>query len=95
MTGGEPASAPAQVVPGVLQVTRHPGQLEPSALAEVNLLLATGDSPERVIREFCQMTAAPVPQINPVELEAGEVLAWRPRTHNATPFLLRIKPRAR
>lgn len=95
MTDGEPAPAAAPLVPGVLQITQRPGMLDESSLGAVNLLLATGNSPDELIQEFCQMTARPVPRLGPVALRAGEALAWRPRERSATPFLLRIKPRAR
>jgi hypothetical protein len=79
----------------VLQITSRPNLLAPSALAEVNLLLAAGNSPQQMIREFCQMTATPGPGMDPVSLRAGEVLAWRPQVRNAAPFRLRIQPRTR
>jgi hydroxymethylpyrimidine pyrophosphatase-like HAD family hydrolase len=91
----EQAPAEGQQTPSVLQITARPSLLEPSALAEVNLLLATGNSPQQMIREFCQMTATPTPGMDPVSLHTGEVLAWRPQVRNAAPFRLRIKPRTR
>jgi len=90
----ERAPAQGQLTPSVLQITARPGQLEPAALAEVNLLLAAGNSPQEMIREFCQMTATSAPGMDPVSLRTGEVLAWRP-LRNAAPFRLRIKPRTR
>jgi HAD superfamily hydrolase (TIGR01484 family) len=95
LTDGEPAPASSRSAPGVLQITQRPGMLDPSSLGAVNLLLATGHSPEELIQEFCQMTALPVPRLGPRVLQAGEALAWRPRERSATPFLLRVKPRAR
>src|SRR5262249_30903748 len=89
----EHAPAQGQLTSSVLQITIRPNLLAPSALAAVNLLLATGDSPERMIREFCQMTGMPAPGMDPVSLRVGEVLAWRPQVRNAAPFRLRIKPR--
>jgi HAD superfamily hydrolase (TIGR01484 family) len=91
----EQAPAQGHQTPSVLQITARPSLLEPSALAEVNLLLATGNSPRETIREFCQMAATPAPGMDPVSLRAGEVLAWRPHVRNAAPFRLRIKPRTR
>lgn len=95
MTDGEPASAATPPAAGVLQITRRPGMLDESSLGAVNLLLATGNSPDELIQEFCQMTARPLPRLGAVTLRAGEALAWRPRERSATPFLLRIKPGAR
>jgi hypothetical protein len=91
----EQAPAQGQQTPSVLQITARPSLLDRSALAEVNLLLATGNSPQQMIREFCQMTATPAPGMDPVSLPTGEVLAWRPQIRNAAPFRLRIKPRTR
>jgi hydroxymethylpyrimidine pyrophosphatase-like HAD family hydrolase len=78
--------------PSVLQITTSPKLLPPSALANVNLLVATGNSPQRMIEEFCQMTATLLPTLDPVSLRSGEALAWRPQARNAAPFRLRIKP---
>jgi HAD superfamily hydrolase (TIGR01484 family) len=81
--------------PSMLQIASRPKLLTPAALGEVNLLLATGHSPQQMIQEFCQMTQTPAPRIDPVSLQLGEVLAWRPRIRNAAPFRLRIKRRTR
>jgi hydroxymethylpyrimidine pyrophosphatase-like HAD family hydrolase/energy-coupling factor transporter ATP-binding protein EcfA2 len=91
----EQAPAQGQQTPSVLQITAQPSLLDRSAVAEVNLLLATGNSPEQMIREFCQMTAMPAPGMDPVSLHTGEVLGLRPQVRNAAPFRLRIKPRTR
>ena len=79
----------------MLQISARPNLLTQEALAEVNLVLATGHSPEQLIQEFCQMTKTPAPRIDPVSLQTGEVLAWRPQVRNAAPFRLRTKPRTR
>jgi len=91
----EQMPAQGQQTPSVLQITARPNLLEASALADVNLLLATGNSPQQMIREFCQMTALPAPAMDPVSLHTGEVLGWRPQVRNAAPFRLRIQPRTR
>jgi energy-coupling factor transporter ATP-binding protein EcfA2 len=91
----EQAPAEGQQTPSVLQITARPSLLEPSALAEVNLLLATGNSPQQMIRQFCQMTSTPAPAMDPVSLRTGEVLGWRPQVRSAAPFRLRIKSRTR
>ena len=92
---GEQAPVTPPPLPGVLQITARPKLLEPAVLAQVNLLLATGDIPERMIEEYCQMTATPAPRMESVGLRTGEALAWRPRVRNAAPFRLRIQPRTR
>jgi len=33
--------------------------------------------------------------VDPMTLQTGELLAWRPKARGAAPFRLRIKPRAR
>lgn len=88
----EQAPAQAASMSGVLQITSRPSLLKPTALADVNLLLAAGNSPQDMIGEFCQMTGTPAPQMDPVDLGAAEVLAWRPQARDAA-FRLRIKPR--
>jgi hypothetical protein len=83
------------VAASLLQIASRPQQLTARALASVNLLLAAGHSPEQLIREFCQKAEIACPQVDPVRLERGEVLAWRPQSRNAAPFRLRIKTRSR
>jgi HAD superfamily hydrolase (TIGR01484 family) len=79
----------------LLQIASRPKQLTSAALGKVNLLLASGHSPEELIREFCQKAEIACPRVDPVTLQTGELLAWRPRVRGAAPFRLRIKPRAR
>jgi hypothetical protein len=88
----EQAPAEAQLSPTVLQITARPNLLSPSALADVNLVLATGHSPGEMMRDFCQSTHITPPAMDPVGLRVGEALAWRPRTRDSTPFRLRINP---
>jgi hydroxymethylpyrimidine pyrophosphatase-like HAD family hydrolase len=77
----------------VLQITSSPKLLAREALAGVSLLIATGKSPARMLQEFCQVTATHAPTMDPVDLQPGEALAWRPQSRNAAPFRMRIKPR--
>ena len=88
----ELAPAGGASAPSVLQITVRPNLLTAAALADVNLLLAAGNSPEQMIQEFCQLAGTAMPRTNPVVLRKGEVLAWRPQASNAAPFRLRIKP---
>jgi hydroxymethylpyrimidine pyrophosphatase-like HAD family hydrolase len=90
----EHAPAQGQLTPSVLQITARPNLLQRSNLAEVNLVLATGDSAHELIREFCQVMEMPAPELRPVSLPMGEALAWRPRVRNAPPIRLRITPPA-
>ncbi len=89
----EQAPVKGPLSPSVLQITKRPNQINGSALAEVNLVLATGNSPQQMIREFCQMTDTATPGMDPVSLRPGEVLAWRPKSRSAAPFRVRIKPK--
>ena len=91
----EKAPAEGAAAASMVQIASRPNLLTPSALGEVNLLLATGNSPEQMIQEFCQITQTAAPRVDPVKLQTGEVLAWRPQIRNAAPFRLRIKPRTR
>lgn len=95
VVNGEAAPATRVPTPGVLRITPHPSSLHESVLADVNLLLATGHSPHRMIEEFCQITGTPAPRVDPVTLRPGEVLAWRPGVRNAAPFRMSIKPPTR
>ena len=79
----------------LLQIASRPRQLSAAALGGVNLLLATGHSPEELIQEFCQKAEIACPRVDPVTLQTGELLAWRPRIRGAAPFRLRIQSRAR
>jgi len=82
------------VAASLLQIASSPRQLSAHALGAVNLLLAAGHSPEQSLREFCQKAEIACPQVDPVNLKMGEVLAWRPHARNAAPFRLRIKTRS-
>ena len=95
VTNGEAAPAAKAPTPSVLRITSQPNRLDPSVLADVNLLLATGHSPQQMIQEFCQVTGTQAPRVDPVSLQPGEVLAWRPQVRNAAPFRMSIKPRDR
>jgi hypothetical protein len=76
--------------PSVLQITIHPSRIAASALAAVDLLIASGESPQKAIAEFCQITELPAPHMDPITLLPGEALAWRPRTRGSAPFRLRF-----
>jgi hypothetical protein len=91
----EQVPADGAAAASMLQISARPNLLTREALGEVNLLLATGHSPEQMIQEFCQVTQTPAPGIDPISLQTAEVLAWRPQVRSAAPFRLRIKPRTR
>ncbi len=82
--------APPDKLGSVLQITVHPNLLAPKALADVDILIAVGKTPEAAISEYCQVTGLPVPRIEPVQLPPGEALVWDRARGN--PFRLRVAP---
>jgi hypothetical protein len=79
----------------VLQITEHPNLIAPSVLRAVDLLIATGNSPVAMIREFCEASDTPMPHMDPINLKSGEALAWRPRHRDIAPLRLNIEPTSR
>jgi hydroxymethylpyrimidine pyrophosphatase-like HAD family hydrolase len=77
---------------GTLYVTDRPGLMAAPVLAGIDLVVATGINPQGMIEEFCQVSGAAVPRMDPVRLQPGEALAWRPRLGHCTPFRLRTAP---
>jgi hypothetical protein len=72
-------------------ITVHPEHLHRDALAGVDVVLAVGKSPEETIRRFCEAIDAEAPELQPVELQHGEVLAWF-RDGEADPFVVVTQP---
>jgi len=60
-------------------VTVHPAHVAPSILAHVSLVLAVGRDPAETLRESAAALALSAPDVERVELEPGEALAWQPR----------------
>ena len=63
---------------GILCITVHPDSLAPAVVRSVDLLLAVGKEPEKTVKGFCKAVGREPPRLTPVELAAGEALAWRP-----------------
>ena len=76
----------------MLRISDHPRLVAPSALAAVNLLIATGNTPQVMFEEFCRVTGVSMPPVNPGNLGPGEALAWRAQASGSAPFKLRIGP---
>jgi HAD superfamily hydrolase (TIGR01484 family) len=67
----------------VLHITARPSLVAPAVLQKTSLLVAIGEQPQALIEEFCQVNGVTAPPMEPIRLEAGEALAWRPRVAGA------------
>jgi hydroxymethylpyrimidine pyrophosphatase-like HAD family hydrolase len=67
-----------QELGGIILITVHPIHVVPAALKVVDGALAVGKAPEDTLRGFAQSAGLDPPQIEPVELEQGQVVAWFP-----------------
>jgi hydroxymethylpyrimidine pyrophosphatase-like HAD family hydrolase/energy-coupling factor transporter ATP-binding protein EcfA2 len=85
------SSAFAQDLNRTVFVTVHPDQVAPIALASVGVIVAVGASPQTTIDQFCRAARDDVPDIDRIELEAGEVVFW-PRWQKQPPARVRIVP---
>ncbi len=61
---------------GTLRVTMHPQLIAPAALAPVDTLIATGDTPAEMLNEFCQAVADRPLALGPVGLAFGPGLVF-------------------
>jgi len=61
---------------GILMITVEPEHVAPAALSIADIVIAIGESPEKTIREFCQMVGEAPPQLTPIKLEKGDALVW-------------------
>jgi hypothetical protein len=78
-----------------LHITARPNLVAPAVLQKTSLLVAIGEQAQALIEEFCQASGVTTPPMDPMRLEAGEALAWRPRVAGAHatddgPFRLNI-----
>jgi hypothetical protein len=77
----EPASVGfASELNNMVLITVHPDHIAPSALKNVDAVLAVGHDPEKVMETFAKVTGAASPPIGSPELAPGQILAWFPRT---------------
>lgn len=89
--GNPTAVALAKGLAGMIYVTVHPEQIEPSILETVDMLFALGKSPDQTIRTYCATIQEPVPALTTTELEPGRAVMWD-RASLESPLLLEIAP---
>jgi len=76
---------------GLVLVTVHPQHVAPPILAGVSLVLAVGRDPAATVRAAAEALGAAAPDVDKVDLQQGEALAWRPRDSGA-PTRVRVFP---
>ena len=76
---------------GMLYITVHPESVARPVLETIDAILVVGDSPERVIAQFCEAIGEQPPAIAPQMLEPGEALYWS-RSAGGQPVRVRSKP---
>lgn len=91
-TDGNPtALALAKELAGMIYVTVHPDQIEPSILKTADIVFALGKSPEKTIGTYCSAIHQPAPALAGSDLEPGRAMMWN-RASQEPPFLLEIAP---
>jgi hypothetical protein len=60
----------------LVMITVHPQSVSRDMLAEVDLVLALGDSPDKTIEEFCSAASLAVPSMAETKLDSGDALAY-------------------
>jgi HAD superfamily hydrolase (TIGR01484 family) len=74
---------PSGVLPhdisNMAMITVHPELLAKSLLERVDTLLITGKEAEEMLDTYCEAAGVAKPQMEPLDLEPGEVLMWLPR----------------
>ena len=78
-------------ISGVMLITVEPEHVSEEALAMVDVVIAIGDQPERIIRTFCEMLEEPMPALEPVKLEKGDAIVWSRRSGD-DPIWIRTLP---
>jgi hydroxymethylpyrimidine pyrophosphatase-like HAD family hydrolase len=91
--GNPMAPGLAQDSTGMMYVTVHPDQIDPSILKSVDLVFALGQSPGRTIETFCRALGREAPPVPPGELERGQTLMWD-HASAVAPEVLEIAPGA-
>lgn len=77
---------------GILFITVHPDGLAPVVLSSVDIILAKGESPEKVIKGVAEVLQEIPPRMEAVELEPENTLAWFRQQEDGGPFKLRVAP---
>lgn len=73
-----------------LMITVHPDHMRPEALAVASIVLAVGKDPQETLRAFCRTAQIAEPNLAPVTLGQGEVLAWFRGPDD--PFVVKVAP---
>src|SRR5690606_30087227 len=72
-------------------ITVHPELLAPAMLERVDTLMIVGDNAEEMLALFAAAAKILVPQIEPPNLQPGEVLLWS-RNADGPPVKVRAYP---
>lgn len=75
----------------VIMITVHPELLAPAMLERVNTLMVVGDNAEEMLALFSTAANVPTPQLEPANLQPGEVLLWS-RDADKPPVKVRAYP---
>jgi hypothetical protein len=89
--GNPTALALAKELNGMVYVTVHPDQIEPTILEHVGMVFALGKTPGKTIESYCSAVRQPAPFVRGSDLEAGHAIMWN-RASQEPPFLLEIAP---
>lgn len=87
----------AQVVPqelyGMMLITVHPDRLARTMSSEIDLIVAIGDAPERIVHAVSEVLGAGLPHVPVMQLEPGEAIAWQRNTQSGPFWFRSIPPR--
>jgi len=86
-----PDSLLPQQFQNVVMITVHPELLAPAMLERVDTLMIVGDNAEEMLALFAAAAKILVPQIEPPNLQPGEVLHWS-RNADGPPVKVRAYP---
>jgi hydroxymethylpyrimidine pyrophosphatase-like HAD family hydrolase len=78
-----------QVLSETVFVTVHPDRLAPSVLAAVDVIIAVGASPERMLREFAAAAGRTPADMRGLHKSKDQVVCWFASTGDA-PFTMRV-----
>jgi HAD superfamily hydrolase (TIGR01484 family) len=79
---------------GMLMITVQPEHVTPAVLSIVDTIIAIGESPEHIIRVFCEAVGQTPPALTPVTLNTGEALVWSRHTGAEPVWIRSLPPRA-
>ncbi len=76
---------------GAVLITVHPDRVASSTLADIDVIIAVGSTPEETLNGFCGIAGCDAPSAPAPRTERREVVAWLPRS-NEPPQRLKIAP---